>query len=223
MATPPAPRQGRTGPQPAAPPPGALAPDPRRFDRVPDGYHPGQVDRVILALLERVRAAEERAARAVREAGGALLRGAESPQGQQLIEDVLRTAAAEIEGNRAAALADAEKILADATARGRQSVTEAAREADSLTAGARQQADVVLAGAREEAKRVTDEATARATAVSEVAGRRLEAIAGRHADTLRRLSAIHDLTGQLVAGEEERGPLEDDVDRAVAAAVPPPS
>ena len=168
MATPPAPRQGRTGPQPAAPPPGALAPDPRRFDRVPDGYHPGQVDRVILALLERVRAAEERAARAVREAGGALLRGAESPQGQQLIEDVLRTAAAEIEGNRAAALADAEKILADATARGRQSVTEAAREADSLTAGARQQADVVLAGAREEAKRVTDEATARATAVSEV-------------------------------------------------------
>jgi hypothetical protein len=64
-----------------------------------------------------------------------------------------------------------------------------------------------------------DEATARATAIHDGAERRLNLLMSRHTEAIRRLTEIRDVVTSLVAGETDRGSLEDEVARAVAGTV----
>ena len=198
----------RASGQQASPPP---------FTVVESGYHPGQVDQHFRQLVSRIRELESRLV-------GALGQGAHeisgNPAARRSMEDLLRIALDEIAGNRAAAAEDAARMLADARSAARQILEGAQAEADSLVSGARQQSDSVIATARDQAKASMDTASARSAAVDSAAGQRLARISSLHTETLRRLQQAHDVTGQLLAAEQDRGPVEGEVERAMAALPP---
>jgi len=141
-------------------------------------------------------------------------------------------ARAEVDRNRAEAQERAERMLSAAQEQAETTVATAKAEADSarknasaeaqqVMSEATRQADTALATAKSQAKQQLDEATARATAIHDGAERRLNLLMSRHTETLRRLTEIRDVVTSLVAGESDRGSLEDEVARIVAGAVSP--
>ena len=144
--------------------------------------------------------------------------------------DKLRAdAKAETDKNRAEAQEQAERMLsaaqeqADSTLASAKEEAENARksaaaEAQQVVADASRQAETAVATAKSQAKQQLDEATARATAIHDGAERRLNLLMSRHTEAVRRLTEIRDVVTTLVAGEVDRGSLEDEVARIVAGA-----
>jgi F0F1-type ATP synthase membrane subunit b/b' len=142
--------------------------------------------------------------------------------------DKLRAdAKAETDKNRAEAQEQAERMLSAAQEQADSTVATAKAEAEStrnaatteaqqVIADATKQAETALATAKSQAKQQLDEATARATAIHDGAERRLNLLMSRHTEALRRLTEIRDVVTSLVAGETDRGSLEDEVARIVA-------
>ena len=139
-------------------------------------------------------------------------------------------AKAETDRSRAAAQEQAERMLSAAQEQAETTVATAKAEAEStrksaaleaqqVVSEATKQAETALATAKSQAKQQLDEATARATAIHDGAERRLNLLMSRHTETLRRLTEIRDVVTTLVAGEADRGSLEDEVARIVAGAV----
>ncbi len=116
---------------------------------------------------------------------------------QEQADRTVATAKSEAEAMRKSAGTDAQRVLGDAT----------------------KQAEAAVATAKAQAKQQLDEATARATAIHDGAERRLNLLMSRHTEALRRLTEIRDVVTTLVAGETDRGSLEDEVARAVAGAM----
>ena len=201
--------------QPAAEP---LGPDGRptgelpAFETVPRGYHKGQVDELLRGLLHRLHTAEEALARGLQHAAADV---GSSPQARQLIDELMRLALDEILGQKAAAAAESEQLLADARRQSAEVASIARDEADRLVAGAREQSETLLSSARAEASHHLDQAAAQAAAVSDAAGRRMQALASAHEQTLARFAEINSVTGQLLAAEGQRGSLQDEVSRAL--------
>jgi F0F1-type ATP synthase membrane subunit b/b' len=142
--------------------------------------------------------------------------------------DNLRAEAkAETDKNRAEAQEQAERMLSAAQEQAENTVSSAKAEADStrksaateaqqLITDASKQAETAVATAKSQAKQQLDEATARATAIHDGAERRLNLLMSRHTEAIRRLTEIRDVVTSLVAGEADRGSLEDEVARIVA-------
>jgi cell division septum initiation protein DivIVA len=118
-----------------------------------------------------------------------------------------------------AAQEQAERAITSARAEADKTVTAARSEADQTTTEARKKSEAVMADAKAQAKKALDEATARATAIHDGAERRLNLLSTRHADTIKRLTEIHDGVSSLVAAENARMSLEDEVDQATAKAI----
>ena len=116
---------------------------------------------------------------------------------QEQAETTVATAKTEAETTRKSAVTEAQQVISDAT----------------------KQAETAVATAKSQAKQQVDEATARATAIHDGAERRLNLLMSRHTETMRRLTEIRDVVTTLVAGEADRGSLEDEVARIVAGAV----
>ncbi len=116
---------------------------------------------------------------------------------QEQAETTVATAKSEAEKARKSAATDAQQVLADAT----------------------KHAETAVATAKAQAKQQLDEATARATAIHDGAERRLNLLMSRHTEAIRRLTEIRDVVTTLVAGENDRGSLEDEVARSVAGAI----
>jgi cell division septum initiation protein DivIVA len=116
---------------------------------------------------------------------------------QEQAENTVATAKADADKTRKSAAAEAQQVLTDAT----------------------KQAETAVATAKAQAKQQLDEATARATAIHDGAERRLNLLTAKHTDSIRRLTEIRDVVTSLVAGETERGSLEDEVARSVAGAI----
>ncbi len=138
-------------------------------------------------------------------------------------------AKAETDRSRAEAHEQAERMLsaaqeqADSTVATAKAEAEAARksaasEAQHVLTEATKQAETAVATAKSQAKQQLDEATARATAIHDGAERRLNLLMSRHTEAVRRLTEIRDVVTTLVAGEADRGSLEDEVARIVTSA-----
>jgi cell division septum initiation protein DivIVA len=138
-------------------------------------------------------------------------------------------AKAETDRTRAEAHEQAERMLsaaqeqADTTVGNAKAEADAARkaattEAQQVVAEATRQAETAVATAKSQAKQQLDEATARATAIHDGAERRLNLLMSRHTEAVRRLTEIRDVVTSLVAGEADRGSLEDEVARIVTGA-----
>jgi membrane protein involved in colicin uptake len=134
---------------------------------------------------------------------------------------------AETDKNRAEAQEQAERMLSAAQEQAENTVSSAKAEAETtrksasgeaqqLIADASKQAETAVATAKSQAKQQLDEATARATAIHDGAERRLNLLMSRHTEAIRRLTEIRDVVTSLVAGEADRGSLEDEVARIVA-------
>jgi hypothetical protein len=115
-----------------------------------------------------------------------------------------------------AAQEQAENTVSSAKAEAESTRKSAASEAQQLIADASKQAETAVATAKSQAKQQLDEATARATAIHDGAERRLNLLMSRHTEAIRRLTEIRDVVTSLVAGEADRGSLEDEVARIVA-------
>ena len=137
---------------------------------------------------------------------------------------------AETDKIRAEAQDQAERMLSAAQEQAENSVTTARSEAEKIRTASRTEADRVVAEAnkraentvtqaKSQAKQQLDEATARATAIHDGAERRLNLLTSRHTEAIRRLTEIRDVVTTLVAGENSRGSLEDEVNKAVAGAL----
>ena len=183
------------------------------FDRAARGYHAGQVDDFIRGLLHRLHEAERGLARGAAEVE-------QSPRSQQLVDELLKLALDEIDGQKAAALAQAAQILDGARSQAGQITATAQDEAARMVSGAREQSDTLLAGARATAKSHLDTATAQAAAISEGAGRRMLALTAAHEQTLSRLTEINNVTGRLLGAEGQRGDLHGEVERALGVPAP---
>jgi hypothetical protein len=115
-----------------------------------------------------------------------------------------------------AAQEQADTTVATAKAEADGARKGAATEAQRVVAEASKQAETAVATAKSQAKQQLDEATARATAIHDGAERRLNLLMSRHTEAIRRLTEIRDVVTSLVAGEADRGSLEDEVARIVA-------
>lgn len=118
-----------------------------------------------------------------------------------------------------AAREGAENSIASAKAEADKTRRNANTEAQRLLGEAAKQAETSVATAKAQAKQQLDEATARASAIHDGAERRLNLLVSRHTETIRRLTEVRDMVTSLVAGETERGSLEDEVSRSVASAL----
>lgn len=220
---PPTPQRSRTMPNvtvpppgvPQGPPPGAHRsgrPDGEHFERVPSGYHPVHVDDYIRRLLGELKAAEKRAEELAR---AAVREVSSTPQGRELLADLIKLAADEITGQKEAAAAEGAQIIADARAEAEAIIARANDESGRMAAGAREQADAVVSTARASASELLDQATLRATAVTDHAQRRLDALTQLHDQTLGQLRRVHEVAGGTLEMEEKRGSLADEVARAM--------
>lgn len=124
---------------------------------------------------------------------------------------------AETDKYRAEAQEQAERMLSAAQQQADSTTKRAADEAQRLVADASNQAEAALASAKSEARQQLDDATARATAIHDGAERRLNLLMARHTEAVRRLTEIRDVVTTLVAGEADRGSLEEEVARIVAS------
>ena len=116
-----------------------------------------------------------------------------------------------------AAQQQAETTVANAKAESESARKAAATEAQQVVADATRHAESAVATAKSQAKQQLDEATARATAIHDGAERRLNLLMSRHTEAVRRLTEIRDVVTTLVAGEADRGSLEDEVARIVTS------
>lgn len=185
-------------------------PDGEHFARVANGYHPGHVDEWARRIIDRLRQAEakvaELSAAAVREVG-------RSPEGKQLLADLMKLALDEITGQKEAAAAEGARILSDARAEAAAIIEQASKDSAGLVSGAREQSDALLESARKGASDMLDKATTRAQAVSEGAQRRLDAVTASHEQLLARFRELHAGMGELMSRESERGTMADEVAR----------
>ncbi len=181
------------------------------FERVTRGYHMQQVDDYIRDLLERLHGVEQRLAGPVERAASEAVH---SPQAKQAIDELMRLALDEILGNKAAAEAEAARLLATAQQEAGQVLSAARGEADEMVSGAREQTASLLSDARGQARKMLDDAAARV----DEADRRVAALASVHKQTLTRLSEISQVTSQVMATEADRGPVQGD--RALHASAP---
>jgi F0F1-type ATP synthase membrane subunit b/b' len=138
---------------------------------------------------------------------------------QEQAERLLSAAQDQAETTVATAKADAESMVSTAKTEAENTRKSAATEAQQVISDATRQAETAVATAKSQAKQQLDEATARATAIHDGAERRLNLLMSRHTETVRRLTEIRDVVTTLVAGETDRGSLEDEVARIVAGAV----
>ena len=138
---------------------------------------------------------------------------------QQESERVRTDAREQAERMLTAAQEQAERTISAARAEADKTRTTARAESDRLTDDTRKKADAALANAKAQAKKVLDEATARATAIHDGAERRLNLLSNRHAETVRRLTDILDGVSGLVAAENARPSLEDEVAQSVTKTV----
>jgi len=138
---------------------------------------------------------------------------------QQEADKVRAEAREQAERMLTAAQEQAERAITSARAEAEKTLTAARTEADNTTADAKKRSEAVLASAKAQAKKALDEATARATAIHDGAERRLNLLSTRHAETIKRLSDILDGVSSLVAAENARLSLEDEVDQATAKAI----
>lgn len=191
------------------------------FTRQNGGYHRGEVDDFIRGLFRRISDLEHQllpgAGRLAGDAARVTETALTSPQAAKMVADLLQMATDEAMGQRAQAARNAEQLLGDARAEAARILASAREQADGMATGARQQANTVIEGARATGKKTTDDADSRAAAVREGAGRRLDAMTGMHAETLRRVAQMRDLLDKILQGEEERGPLEGEVERVLGA------
>jgi cell division septum initiation protein DivIVA len=140
-------------------------------------------------------------------------------EAQQESERVRADAREQAERMLTAAQEQAERTISAARNEADKTRTTARTEADRLTNETRKQADAALGKAKAQAKKVLDEATARATAIHDGAERRLNLLSSRHAETVRRLADILDGVHGLVAAENARMTLEEEVNAQTAKAV----
>jgi len=140
-------------------------------------------------------------------------------EAQEQAERMLSAAQEQADNTVGSAKAEAESRLGSAKAEADSTRKNAAAEAQQVLADATKQAETAVATAKSQAKQQLDEATARATAIHDGAERRLNLLMSRHTEAIRRLTEIRDVVTSLVAGENERGSLEDEVARIVAGAV----
>jgi len=115
-----------------------------------------------------------------------------------------------------AAQEQAERAITSARTEAEKTVNAARAEADHTTTDAKKKSEAVLASAKAQAKKALDEATARATAIHDGAERRLNLLSTRHGETIKRLTDILDGVSSLVAAEQARMSLEDEVDQVTA-------
>jgi cell division septum initiation protein DivIVA len=134
-------------------------------------------------------------------------------------ERMLSAAQEQAENTVNSAKAEAENAIASAKGEAEKTRKTANTEAQRVVADATKQAETAVANAKAQAKQQLDEATARATAIHDGAERRLNLLTSRHTETILRLTEVRDLVTGLVAGEAERGSLEDEVSRSVASAM----
>jgi cell division septum initiation protein DivIVA len=140
-------------------------------------------------------------------------------EAQQESDRVRADAREQAERMLTAAQEQAERTISAARNEADKTRTAARTEADRLTSDTRKKADQALAQAKSQAKRVLDEATARATAIHDGAERRLNLLSTRHSETVRRLTDILDGVQGLVAAENARMSLEEEVNQSVSRAV----
>jgi cell division septum initiation protein DivIVA len=140
-------------------------------------------------------------------------------EAQQESERVRADSRDQAERMLTAAQEQAERTISAARAEADKTRTAARDEAERLTTESRKQADAALAKAKAQAKKVLDEATARATAIHDGAERRLNLLSSRHAETVRRLADILDGVQGLVAAENARMTLEEEVSAQTAKAI----
>src|SRR6266566_5523155 len=137
-------------------------------------------------------------------------------------EDIARQrndAQSEAEKIRTEAREQAERMLTAAQEQAERAITSARTEAERTTTDARKKSESALASAKSQAKKALDEATARATAIHDGAERRLNLLSTRHGETIKRLTDILDGVSSLVAAENARMSLEDEVDQATAKTI----
>src|ERR1700746_602348 len=115
--------------------------------------------------------------------------------------------------------AEAEKTVSGPRNEAEKTLTSARTEAERTTTEARKKSESALASAKSQAKRALDEATARATAIHDGAERRLNLLSTRHGETIKRLADLLDGVSSLVAAENARMSLEDEVDQATAKTI----
>jgi cell division septum initiation protein DivIVA len=118
-----------------------------------------------------------------------------------------------------AAQEQAERAITSARAEAEKTVTSARAEAERTTTDARKKSETALNSAKAQAKKALDEATARATAIHDGAERRLNLLSTRHSETIKRLTDILDGVSGLVAAENSRPSLEDEVDQTTAKTI----
>jgi cell division septum initiation protein DivIVA len=138
---------------------------------------------------------------------------------QQESERVRTDAREQAERMLTAAQEQAERTISASRAEADKTRTGARNEADRLTTETRKKADAALASAKAQAKKILDEANARATAIHDGAERRLSLLSTRHAETVRRLADILDGVQGLVAAENARMTLEEEVSAQAAKAI----
>jgi cell division septum initiation protein DivIVA len=198
------------------------------FDIAQRGYHRGQVDQWVADARQEIERLGHALEVALGHAGADIAHAAASPQGRKLIWEVLQLAADEATGQQAAAEQQITEMIAGAEQQAAQIIADARRHADETNQSASSQASALISSARADSRRMTDEATARAAAVDEAAGMRLAHYAQLHDDGVARVQRVHELAAQvkdvtekLMAAEAERGPLGNEVDRALSQAKVP--
>jgi cell division septum initiation protein DivIVA len=117
----------------------------------------------------------------------------------------------------AAAQEQAERALASARSEADKTRSTARADAERIAAESRKSAESSIATSKAQAKQMLDEATARASAIHDGAERRLDLLKNRHAEAMRRLTEIRDVVTDLVAHDDAKGTLEEEVEKAVAA------
>jgi len=189
---------------------------PRQFSVTARGYHRGEVDEWGNWALGEI----ERLKRQVTSFAGW---AAKTPEGQRLMSEILVIVADEVTGQQQAAQREIDQMIAGAREQAGQIIGEARQQASDITSSATSQAGSLISSARADAKKTTDSAEARAAAVHEAAGQRLAQIVKIHRDTLSRVSDINgrvseigSVTSQVIAAEQQRGDISEEVTRALA-------
>src|SRR6266487_1123558 len=118
-------------------------------------------------------------------------------------------AQSEAEKIRTEAREQAERMLTAAQEQAERAITSARAEAEKTVTAARNEAEKTLTSARTEAERTTHDG----------AERRLNLLSTRHGETIKRLTDILDGVSSLVAAENARMSLEDEVDQATAKTI----
>ena len=121
-----------------------------------------------------------------------------------------------------AAQEQAEQTIASSRAEAEKTRTNARTEAERMISESRKNADNTTSAAKVQARQTLDEATARASAIHDGAERRLDLLKNRHAEAMRRLTEIRDVVTDLVAHDDAKGTMDEEVDKTVASTLTPP-